>query len=60
MGGFSRMRTTPPSKPELRSRLAHELKTYGVMSVYLFLCSGPILVYDVSRSANTGMAAAAR
>jgi hypothetical protein len=53
------MCVAPASKPEPKSRLAHELKTYGAVSFYLFLCFGLILVYDASRSADTGVAAVA-
>jgi hypothetical protein len=44
------MTETSAEKPSARSRLAHEFKSYGVISAYLFVCFSVILFYDASTS----------
>lgn len=44
------MTESPAMKTSAKSRLAHELKTYGVISAYLFVCFSVILFYDASTS----------
>jgi hypothetical protein len=50
------MTESPATETSARSRLAHEFKSYGVTSAYLFVCFIVILFYDAStstgRSAN--------
>ena len=44
------MAESPAPERTARSRLAHELKSYGAVSVYLFVCFSVILFYDASTS----------
>lgn len=44
------MTESPASELTARSRLAHELKSYGVVSAYLFVCFSVIFFYDASTS----------
>jgi hypothetical protein len=51
------MTESPASNSTAKSRLAHELKTYAIVSAYLFICFSVILFYDASTS--TGPSASA-
>ncbi len=42
------MTESAASESTARSRLAHELKSYFIVSAYLFLCFGVVLFYDAS------------
>lgn len=44
------MTESPATDSSARSRLAHELKSYGVISAYLFVCFSVVLFYDASTS----------
>jgi hypothetical protein len=44
------MTESPATKTSARSRLAHEFKSYGLISAYLFVCFSVILFYDASTS----------
>ena len=46
------MTESPATETSVRSRLAHEFKSYGVISAYLFVCFSVILFYDASTSAG--------
>lgn len=46
------------SEPTARSRLAHELKRYGLVSAYLFVSFSVILYYDASTSTGRSADAA--
>ena len=39
------------SKPTLKSRVVAELERYALISLYLFICFGVILIYEASQSA---------
>ncbi len=39
----------------LKSRLAHELKSYAVISLYLFVCFSVLLIYEASQSASANL-----
>ncbi len=39
------------SKPPLKSRVVAELERYAIISLYLFICFGVILIYEASQSA---------
>lgn len=41
-----------PTESTLKSRLAIELKRYAVISLYLFICFGVVLIYEASQSAT--------
>jgi len=45
------MSTTTSDESSLWSRLATELRRYAIISLYLFVCFGVILVYEASQSA---------
>lgn len=46
------MTSNSESDATLKARLVHEVKSYAVISLYLFLCFGVVLVYEASQSAN--------
>lgn len=46
------MSDLPASKSNTASRLVHELKSYAVVSAYLFVCFSVILFYDASISTD--------
>lgn len=47
------MTTNADTDPSLKARLAHELRIYAVVSIYLFVCFAVILFYEASQSANS-------
>ena len=46
------MNDNSESGATLKSRLAHEFKVYGAISLYLFVCFGVVQIYDASQSEN--------
>lgn len=44
------MAHSPASDSTVKSRLAHELKSYALVSAYLFVCFSVILFYDAGMS----------
>ena len=46
------MTTNSESNASLKSRLAHEFRMYGAISLYLFVCFSVVLIYGASQSAN--------
>lgn len=46
------MTESPVAETSAKSRLAHEFKSYGLISAYLFVCFSVILFYDASTSSG--------
>jgi hypothetical protein len=46
------MSHTTPHETSLKARIASEMKQYALISIYLFVCFGVILLYEASQSAT--------